>query len=149
VCTWAPIGQTPVIQFHFNWKQLSMIAGLTFTDCVFRLHEGAIHAPQIVLFLQALRRHLKRRLLVVWAGWRAHRSRLVRNYVDSTAGAVELAFLPLYAPELNPVELGVAEAACAGQLLSGWLRRTEAHRPRQAQIRAAPTVDRRCLLDPG
>jgi len=104
VRTWAPVGCTPVIQFHFNWKQLSMIAGLTFTDCVFRLHEGAIRAPQIVLFLQALHRHLKRRLLIVWDGLRAHRSRLVRDYVDSTAGAVELAFLPPYAPELNPVE---------------------------------------------
>jgi len=84
VRTWAPRGQTPVIQFHFNWKQLSVIAGLTFTHCVFRLHEGAIRSPQIVAFLQALRRHLKRRLLVVWDGLRAHRSRIVRAYVDST-----------------------------------------------------------------
>jgi hypothetical protein len=35
VRTWAPKGQTPVIQFHFNWKQLSMIAGLTIAHCVF------------------------------------------------------------------------------------------------------------------
>jgi len=104
VRTWAPVGQTPVIQFHFNWKQLSVIAGLTFTHCVFRLHEGAIRSPQIVEFLKALRRHLKRRLLIVWDGLRAHRSRLVRDYVDSTDGGIQLAFLPPYAPELNPVE---------------------------------------------
>lgn len=55
--TWAPIGQTTVIPFHFNRKRRSMIAGLTFTDCVFRLHEGAIRAPQFVPFLQALRRN--------------------------------------------------------------------------------------------
>jgi len=35
---------------------------------------------------------------------RAHRSRLVRDYVDSTRGCLQLAFLPPYAPELNPVE---------------------------------------------
>jgi transposase len=93
-----------VIQFHFNWKQLSVIAGLTFTHCVFRLHQGAIRSPQIVEFLRALRRHLKRRLLIVWDGLRAHRSRLVREYVDSTDGHIQLAFLPPYAPELNPVE---------------------------------------------
>ena len=46
--TWAPVGQTPVIQFHFNWKQLSVIAGLTFTHCVFRLNEGVIRSAQIV-----------------------------------------------------------------------------------------------------
>jgi len=98
------VGQTPVIQFHFNWKQLSMIAGLTIAHCVFRLYEGAIRGAQIVEFLKALRRHLKMRLLIVWDGLRAHRSRLVRDYVDSTEGAIQLAFLPAYAPELNPVE---------------------------------------------
>lgn len=80
-----------------------MIAGLTFTHCVFRLHEGAIRSPQIVEFLRALRRHLRRRLLIVWDGLRAHRSRLLRDYVDSTDGGSQLAFLPPYAPELNPV----------------------------------------------
>ena len=29
VRTWAPKGQTPVVQFHFNWKHVSAIAGLT------------------------------------------------------------------------------------------------------------------------
>lgn len=104
VRTWALKGQTPVIQFHFNWKQLSMIAGLSLRQCVFRLHEGTIRSAQIVAFLKALHRHLKRRLLIVWDGLRAHRSRLVREHVDATRGAIELAFLPPYAPELNPVE---------------------------------------------
>jgi hypothetical protein len=27
VRTWAPRGQTPVLQYHFNWNQLSVIAG--------------------------------------------------------------------------------------------------------------------------
>lgn len=102
--TWAPRGQTPVVQFHFNWKQLSMIAGLSLRQCVFRLHEGTVRAAQLVEFLQALRRQLRQRLLIVWDGLRAHRSRLVRDYVDSTGGAIELAFLPPYAPDLNPVE---------------------------------------------
>ena len=44
------------------------------------------------------------RLLIIWDGLRAHRSRRVRDYVDSTRGRVQLAFLPPYAPELNPVE---------------------------------------------
>jgi hypothetical protein len=29
VRTWAPRGQTPVLQYHFNWKVLSAIAGIT------------------------------------------------------------------------------------------------------------------------
>jgi len=42
VRTWALKGQTPVIQFHFNWNHVSVIAGLTHTNCLFRLHEGSI-----------------------------------------------------------------------------------------------------------
>ena len=92
------------MQFHFNWKQLSIIAGLTLSSCCFRLFPGTIKSEQIVIFLRALRRQLRQRLLIIWDGLRAHRSRLVRDYVDSTRGRLQLAFLPPYAPELNPVE---------------------------------------------
>ena len=27
--TWAPRGQTPIVQYNFNWKSLSVAAGLT------------------------------------------------------------------------------------------------------------------------
>lgn len=104
VRTWAPKGQTPVIQFHFNWKQLSVIAGMTRLHCSFRFHEGSIKKEQIVDFLKALKRHLKQPLLIVWDGLRAHRSKLVRDYLDSTEGHLQVAFLPPYAPDLNPVE---------------------------------------------
>lgn len=73
-------------------------------NCLFRFHDGAIRSPQIVEFLRALRRHLKRKLLIIWDGLRAHRSRLVRAYLDSTYGALQVASLPAYAPDCNPVE---------------------------------------------
>ena len=104
VRTWAPVGQTPVIQFHFNWKHLSVIAGLTYTHCVFRFHEGSIKSAQIVEFLKALKAHFKQPLSIVWDGLRAHRSNVVRDYLDSTQGHLQVAFLPPYAPDLNPVE---------------------------------------------
>lgn len=104
VRTWAPIGQTPVVQFHFNWKQLSLIAGLTRLQCYFRLHEGTIKSEQIVEFLAALGRQIRRPVLIIWDGLKAHRSHVVRDYVDSLQGAIHLETLPAYAPELNPVE---------------------------------------------
>lgn len=104
VRTWAPKGQTPVIQFHFNWKQLSMIAGVSLTNVYFRLHPGTIKSPQIVEFLKALVKQINRPLLIIWDGLKAHRSKLVREYVDGLEGKIALAFLPPYAPDLNPVE---------------------------------------------
>ena len=42
VRTWASKGQTPVIQFHFNWKHISVIAGVSHTQCLLRMYEGSI-----------------------------------------------------------------------------------------------------------
>ena len=66
VRTWAPKGQTPVIQFHFNWTHISVIAWLSHTQCLFHMYEGSIKKEQHVEFLKALRAHLKRPLLIIW-----------------------------------------------------------------------------------
>jgi transposase len=112
VRTWAVRGQTPVAQFCFNWDHISIIAGMHFKGFCFRLHEGAVHKEEVVEFLKALKAHFRRPLLILLDGAKPHRSRLVRDYVDSIKGAIALEFLPGYAPELNPVEY-----------LWGWLKR--------------------------
>src|SRR6185312_2818145 len=66
VRTWALKGQTPVVQFHFNWHQLSLIAGMHFSGMCFRLHDGSIAKEQVVEFLKALLAHLGCPLLIIW-----------------------------------------------------------------------------------
>src|ERR1017187_1329912 len=104
VRTWAPRGQTPVLQYHFNWHQLSVIAGISFRRFYFRLFPGAIKGAQIIEFLNALGRQIRKPLLVIWDGLPAHRSALVREYLDALKGAIQIEQLPAYAPELNPTE---------------------------------------------
>src|ERR1700733_14991442 len=104
VRSWAPRGHTPVLQYHFNWHQLSAIAGITFQRFYFRLFPGAIKGPQLVEFLHALGQQIRRKVLVIWDGLPAHRSQFVRDYVESLKGAIQLEYLPAYAPELNPTE---------------------------------------------
>lgn len=43
-------------------------------------------------------------IIVSGDGLKAHRSKLVREYLDSTDGEVQMAFLLPYSPDLNPVE---------------------------------------------
>ena len=93
-----------MLQYHFNWKTLSAIAGITGWNFYFRLFAGAIRAPQVVEFLEHLLRHLPGKLLVIWDGLPGHRSRLVKDFVAAQKGRLELERLPAYAPELNPVE---------------------------------------------
>ena len=100
---WAPQGETPVLQYSFTWNQLSAVAGVAFCKFYFKLVKGAVRASEIVAFLKNLRRHLApRKLLIIWDRRQAHRSHLVRDYVESEGGGIKLEFLPAYAPELNP-----------------------------------------------
>jgi transposase len=104
VRTWAPRGQTPVLQHHFNWNQLSAIAGITLWTFYFRLYRGTIRTPQVIDFLLHLRRQIPGRLLVIWDGLAAHRSAILKDFIADLDGEVVLERLPAYAPELNPVE---------------------------------------------
>jgi len=104
VRTWAPRGQTPVLQETFSWKSLSLIGGLALWRFYFQIHKGSVKSPQVVEFLRHLQRHIPGKLLILWDGARIHRSLLVRQYVASTRKRIVLERLPAYAPELNPVE---------------------------------------------
>ena len=102
--TWGPRGQTPVLQYHFNWNTLSAIAGITWRSFYFRLYPGTIRSPQIVDFLRRLQRQIPGKLLIIWDGLRQHRSRMVKDFIAEQEGRIHLEYLPAYAPELNPTE---------------------------------------------
>ncbi|MCC7040799.1 MAG: IS630 family transposase [Burkholderiales bacterium] len=102
--TWGRRGQTPIIQQSFTWKQMSAIAGLSWWRFYFRFVDGAVKSAQIIEFLGALKRQIRHKLLIVWDGVGAHKSRQVREWLEQQDGRIAIAFLPPYAPELNPVE---------------------------------------------
>jgi transposase len=101
---WSPKGQTPVLDYNFNWDKLSAVAGITFTNFYFRLYDGAVRSAEVVDFLQALLRHLPGPLTIVWDRLSAHRSRKTLSFVAQHQDRLSVEFLPAYAPELNPVE---------------------------------------------
>ena len=108
--TWAPRGQTPVLVEPFNWKTLSAIGLVLTTPSASRLrwlwafHRGSIRSAHIVRFLQALRRHRRKKVLLLWDRLPAHRSRIVQRALERHRTWLILEWLPPYAPELNPVE---------------------------------------------
>ena len=110
--TWAPRGQTPLLQESFNWKSLSIVGGFTLKRFYFQMHTGSIKSPQVVEFLKHLQRHLKARLLIIWDGAAIHRSKLVSDFLATTKGKILAERLPPYAPELNPVEYMWAHLKC-------------------------------------
>jgi transposase len=104
VRTWAPRGQTPVLQYHFNWKMLSAAAGMTWRNFYFRLYPDSIRAPQVVDFLAHLLRQVRGKLLVLWDRLPGHKAHLTQEFIAAQEGRLLTEYLPSYAPELNPVE---------------------------------------------
>ncbi len=111
--TWAPCGQTPVLQHTgANWKRLSIAAALAFrwdgrrTRLYFQTHPGTYTDTTLVPFLRALKRHFRgRRVVLIWDGLGAHKSRRMAGYLATQQAWLHVERLPAYAPELNPVEL--------------------------------------------
>jgi transposase len=93
-----------VLQYHFNWKTISVAAGMTIWNFYFQIFEKAVGKEETILFLTHLLRYIKTPLLVVWDRLPAHRSRLMGQFLDSLNGQTDIEYLLPYAPELNPVE---------------------------------------------
>ena len=93
-----------MLQYHFNWKTISVAAGMTWWNFYFQLFEKAIAKEEVIVFLAYLVRQISSPLLIVWDRLPAHRSRLVGQFMENLHGWVTTEYLPSYAPELNPVE---------------------------------------------
>ena len=57
-----------------------------------------------VEFLKRLLHHAAQPIFLILDGGRYHHSRLVKDYVCTVSGKLQLFFLPPYSPELNPDE---------------------------------------------
>lgn len=104
VRTWSRRGQTPILQYNFNWDTLSAVAGITFYNFYFRLYKGSVKTAEVIDFLGALLRHIPGPLLIVWDRLSAHRSKRTRDFIAGQGERLWVEHLPGYAPELNPVE---------------------------------------------
>jgi len=93
-----------VLQYHFNWKTITVAAAMTLWNFYFQVFEKAVAKEEVVRFLAHLMQHLTSPLLIVWDRLPAHRSRLVAEFVQHMRGHIVIEYLPAYAPELNPVE---------------------------------------------
>jgi len=104
--TWAPEAETPVIEKTGRRFGLNLISAVgPRGEFRFMVHQGTVNAVVFRRFLQRLMVGATGPVFVIVDGHPAHKAKLVREYVASTNGQLELHFLPPYAPQLNPDEL--------------------------------------------
>lgn len=104
--TWGVRGQTPVVEAPGNRQSISAASAVNSRGAFwFVTYKGGMTAELFLGLLKHIMRGRRRPLFLVLDSLPAHKAKLVREYVESTKGKLELHFLPGYAPELNPDEL--------------------------------------------
>lgn len=109
--TWARKGHTPILsQATRSHKKVSVVGALVTPPYnkrvrfYFALHRNAnVTAVRLVRFLDQLGRHVRGPIIIIWDRLNTHRGRAVTAWLLRHP-RIEMAFLPPYAPELNPVE---------------------------------------------
>jgi transposase len=103
--TWAPTGETPVVDLTGRGFSLNMISAVSPRgDFHFMSQEGTVTAAVFKRFLQRLLIGAERPIFLILDGHPIHKVKLMRSFVESTDGRLTRFFLPSYAPHLNPDE---------------------------------------------
>ncbi len=98
-------GQTPVVQTTGQRQSLNVISAVNARGEFWAAtYTGKLNAESFVAFLQNFVQGRAHKVLLVVDGHPAHKAKLVKHYVQSLKGRLELHFLPPYAPDLNPDE---------------------------------------------
>jgi transposase len=105
--TWAPKGQTPIIEEKAGREHLSLIAAMVPNGRLYVSgQDKAYDSEGVIGFLEYLcRRYRSKDLIVIWDGATIHRSQAIKDFLVRKKGRIHLVALPGYSPELNPVEL--------------------------------------------
>ncbi len=103
--TWARRGLTPVLRRVSKRREVSSIVAVTPDGRLYARHfRTSVSSETVISALRHFRRKVGAPLLVVWDQLNAHRSRATRDCISAHAQDYAVAYLPAYAPELNPEE---------------------------------------------
>jgi len=102
---YAPQGQTPVLRKTATKLSTSMISAVNNRGLMrFMCYKGALNARLFVAFLRRLIDGATGKLFLIVDNLRVHHAVKVKTWVAEHRDAIELFFLPPYAPEHNPDE---------------------------------------------
>ena len=86
-------------------REVSSIVAVAPDGRLYARHfRGSVSSPTVILALRHFRRKVGAPLLVVWDRLNAHRARRTAAFLAAHPRDFAVAYLPAYAPELNPEE---------------------------------------------
>ena len=103
--SYAPRGRTPVVRVCQTRIKLSLITAVTNKgELRWMIVDGAVNAPTFLRFLERLIREARGKVFLIVDRLKAHRARLVRDWLAEHSAEIEVHYLPSYSPDLNPDE---------------------------------------------
>jgi len=98
-------GKTPVVTTSGQRQSINVISAVNARGEFWAAtYTGKLDAEAFVAFLQNFMQTRPGNVLLVVDGHPCHKAKIVKTYVQSLRGGLELHFLPPYAPDLNPDE---------------------------------------------
>jgi transposase len=98
-------GHTPVVTTSGQRQSLNVISAVNGSGAFWAAtYTGKLDAEAFVAFLRNFMKTRPGKVLLVVDGHPCHKAKIVKGYIQSLKGALELHFLPPYAPDLNPDE---------------------------------------------
>lgn len=103
--TWGQVGATPVVQASGQRQSVMMVSAVSALGHLrFHLHEGTFRAHDFIGFCRGLLADAGTDVFLIVDNSSVHTANEVKEFVGSTAGRLQVFFLPPYSPELNPDE---------------------------------------------
>jgi len=104
--TWGEKGKTPVVKTSGQRQSINAISALSNKGGFwYHVYNGKFTADKCIECFKRFLRNRKSSVLLIVDGHPVHKSKKVREYIESLEGRLEIVFLPPYAPDLNPDEL--------------------------------------------
>lgn len=103
--SYAPKGQTPVLKKTGQRFSVNLISAISNRGCmVFMVVEENFNGAVFLKFLRKLVKAIDKKVFLIADAHPAHQSKGIELWLSEHTHQIELFFLPLYSPELNPDE---------------------------------------------
>jgi transposase len=98
-------GHTPVVTSSGQRQSINVISAVNASGAFWAAtYTGKLNAESFLEFLKDFMKSRHQKVMLVVDGHPAHKANLIKNYIATLSGRLELHFLPPYAPDLNPDE---------------------------------------------
>lgn len=103
--SWGRRGETPVVPTSGQRQAVNAMSAVNPRGAFwYAVYTGRLNAARFVEFLKDFMRRRRTRVFLIVDSHPTHKAKIVKAYVKSQRGRLELYFLPPYAPDLNPDE---------------------------------------------